>query len=118
VSLERRLEKLEGLASLEPPQDDAKARRHEEIRAALNERASLLWREGEAIKNRTAALQEQGHSQFDAQLIAKDEIVRSSNPSLADFFDSSYPPEIRHDAIAKHRWLADYIESRKRGNFA
>jgi hypothetical protein len=119
MSLARRIQALEG--RIEPPggTEESKWRAtRRQYAERLDELARIYQREGETIKNRTAALQEQGYSEFDARLIVKDEVVRAKNPELADFFDSSYPPEIRHDAIAKHRWLSDYIESRRTGRSA
>jgi hypothetical protein len=118
VSLERRLEKLEG--RFEPPEDDASGavQRRKQIREALDELAGVYRREGRAIEDHMAVLQEQGYSYKDAMTIAKNEVLRAANPQLAEFFDSSYPPEIRHDPVAKRDWLESYIESRKRGNFA
>ncbi len=115
-SVDKRLERLEG--SFEPPEDDTKAQRRKQIREVLNELGSLLSREGGAIEDRMALLQEQGHSYQDAMTIAKDEIVRARNAQLADYLDAPYPPEIRHDPVAKRRWLTNYIESRRERNFA
>ena len=118
MSLEKRIEALEGriepLGNLEP--DEAKELRRNQIRQALNDLDGLLWREGRFVEDRMAVLQEQGHSYQDAMTIAKDEMVRSKNPGLAEFLNGSYPPEIRHDPIAKREWLENYIESRKRGS--
>ena len=81
----------------------------------MDELARILRQGGKAIENREAVLQEQGYSYKDAQTIAKDEIVRACNRELADFLDSSYPPEIRHEPVAKREWLTNHIERRRRG---
>ena len=114
-SLEKRIEALEG--RIEPPEDDASGavQRRKQITEALNELARIFREGGDEIENRMAVLQEQAHSQQDAMTIAKDEILRAKNPELADFFDGSYPPEMRHDPVAKRDWLTSYIESRRAG---
>ncbi len=117
-SLKGRISRLEG--RIEPGEaDEAKWRAsRQQFAERLNELARIYRQEGEAIKNRTAVLQEQGYSYKDAMTIAKDEVLRACNPELADFLDASYPPEIRHDAIAKREWLTNHIEDRKRRGFA
>ena len=115
-SLDGRISRLEG--RIEPPEDDAKVQHRKQIVEALDELARILRQEGEAIEDRMAVLQEEGLSYKDAMTIAKDEVLHATNPQLAEFFDSSYPPEIRHDPVAKREWLTSYIESRKRGNSA
>jgi hypothetical protein len=114
VSMKRRLEHLEGC--IEPPEDEAERRRHEErrdqIRWALNEQARIYRQEGQAIEDRTTVLEEQGYSHRDARIIAKDEILRAHNPEVADFNDSAFPPEIREDPVAKRDWLERYIRDR------
>jgi len=111
-SLERRIENL--AERIGPPENPgAELARKKRIKA-LNDLASLLWQEGEAINSRMAVLEAQGLSYRDAQTVAKDEIVRARNPELATFLDESFSPEIRHDPIAKREWLGNYIESRKR----
>ena len=112
MSLEKRIETLEG--RIEPPEDDASGavQRRKQIREALNELARIFREGGGETEDRMAVLQEQGYSYKDAMAIAKDELVRAKNPQLADFLDSSYPPEIRHDPVAKRDWLESYIQAR------
>jgi hypothetical protein len=114
--LENRLSRLVG--RIEPPEDEGAMLRRKKIMQALNDLATLFGREGEAIESRQAVLEEQGFSSKDAMTIAKDEIVRARNPELADFLDAPYPPEIRHDAIAKQDWLINHIEDRKKRGLA
>jgi hypothetical protein len=113
-SLESRISKLEG--RIPPPEDPGAAERRRQIIEALNALASLLWREGAAINDRMAVLQEQGYSYQDARTIAKDEVVRANNPELAEFFDQSFPPELQGDPVGKREWLTSYIERRNSGN--
>jgi hypothetical protein len=118
-SLENRLSRLEGRIEPSKEAEESKWRAtRQEYGERLNELARIYREEGQAIKDRMAVLQEQGYSSKDAMTIAKDEVLRAKNPELADFFDASYPPEIRHDAVAKREWLINHLESRKRGNFA
>jgi hypothetical protein len=114
-SMNGRISKLEG--RIPPPEDPGAAERRRQMIEALDALSSLLWREGAAINDRMAVLQEQGYSSQDAMTIAKDEVVRANNPELAEFFDQSYPPELQGDPVAKREWLTSYIERRKRGNF-
>jgi hypothetical protein len=113
-SLNGRLERLEG--RIQPPEDPGAAERRRQIIEALEALSSLLWREGAAINDRMAVLQEQGYSSQDAMTIAKDEVVRANNPELAEFFEQSYPPELQGDPVAKREWLTSYIERRNSGN--
>jgi hypothetical protein len=117
-SLNGRVSKLEG--RIQPPEDPGAAERRRQMIEALDALLSLLRREGAAINDRMAVLQEQGYSYQDAMTIAKDEVVRANNPELAEFFDQSYPPELanapRGDPVAKREWLTSYIERRNSGS--
>jgi hypothetical protein len=113
-SLNGRLERLEG--RIQPPEDPGAAERRRQIIEALEALSSLLRREGAAINDRMAVLQEQGYSSQDARTIAKDEVVRANNPELAEFFDQSFPPELQGDPVGKREWLTSYIERRNSGN--
>jgi hypothetical protein len=114
VSLEKRIEALEGrIEPSEEPEESKWRATRQEYRERLDELARLYHREGETIKDCIAQLQEQGHSYQDAQTIAKHEVLRAKNSELADFYDASYPPEIRHDPIAKREWLTSYLDSRR-----
>jgi hypothetical protein len=112
-SLNGRLERLEG--RIQPPEDPGAAERRRQMIEALNALSSLLRREGAAINDRMAVLQEQGYSYQGARTIAKDEVVRANNPELAEFFEQSFPPELQGDPVAKREWLTSYIEHRERG---
>ncbi len=112
-SINGRLRRLEG--HIQPPEgpEESKWRAtRKEYGERLDEMAGIYWRESETIKNRMATLQEQGHSEQDARTIAKDEVLRAKNPQLAEFLNSSYPPEIRRDPVAKRAWLESYIRDR------
>jgi hypothetical protein len=113
-SMNGRISKLEG--RIPPPEDPGAAERRRQMIEALDALSSLLWREGAAINDRMAVLQEQGYSSQDARTIAKDEVVRANNPELAEFFDQSYPPELQGDPVGKREWLTSYIERRNSGN--
>lgn len=112
--IDGRISKLEG--RIQPPEDPGAAERRRQMIEALDALSSLIWREGAAINDRTAVLQEQGYSLQDATTIGKGEVVRANNPELAEFFDQSFPPELQGDPVAKREWLTSYIERRKRGS--
>jgi hypothetical protein len=89
-SLEKRLEALE--ERIEPPEESKWRATRQEYAERLGEMARIYRREGEAIKYRTAMLQEQGHSHQDAQTIAKDEVVHAENPELWNWLNRSSRP--------------------------
>jgi hypothetical protein len=114
VSLERRIERLEGRIEPSGESEESKWRAtRQEYAERLDEMAQIYRQEGQAIKERMVVLQGQGVPYKDAQIIAKDEVLRAKNPELWDWFNQSFPPELRHDPVAKFRWLSDYIESRR-----
>jgi hypothetical protein len=115
-SLVKRIEALESRIAPSGGSEESKWRAtRQEYGERLDELKRIYWQESETIKNHTAMLQEQGHSKLDARTIARDETLRTKNPELWDWFNQSFPPELRHDPVAKYRLLGEYLERRKRG---